>query len=180
MAAVTGWFIRRPWRSRWNAHDRAAELLPHRTGAVNIWVPTEVWGRLDMAAWLFTRAILAGEPIKVFNQGRMMRDLTYIDDAIAGTSAAHDRPPADDRGPHVLYNLANHHPENLLDFIATLERLLGRTATEVPLPLQPGDAPETFADIETARRDLGFEPKTGIADGLACFVAWYKARHRLD
>jgi UDP-glucuronate 4-epimerase len=138
------------------------------------------WGRPDMAAWLFTRAILAGEPIEVFNQGRMMRDFTYIDDAVAGTSAAHDRPPADDRGPHVLYNLANHHPENLLDFIATLERLLGRTATKELLPPQPGDAPETFADIETARRDLGFEPKTGIADGLACFVAWYKAWHRLD
>jgi len=135
------------------------------------------WGRPDMAAYLFTRAILAGEPIKVFNEGRMARDFTYIDDIVAGTIAAYDRPPAG-QVPHRVYNLGNHRPEKLLDFIAVLERALGRTATKVLLPLQPGDVPESSADIEDSRRDLGFEPKTTIEDGLAHFVEWYKWYHR--
>ena len=139
------------------------------------------WGRPDMAAWLFTRAILAGEPIKVFNHGRMARDFTYIDDIVAGTIAAHDRPPAPQHGVrHRIYNLGNHRPERLLDFIAALERALGRTAQVELLPLQPGDVAETYADIEDSRRDLGFEPKTAIETGLARFVEWYKSYHRLN
>ena len=134
------------------------------------------WGRPDMAAYLFTRAILAGEPIKVFNEGRMARDFTYIDDIVAGTIAAHDRAPAG-QVPHRVYNLGNHRPEKLLDFIAVLERELGRTAEKQLLPLQPGDVPESFADIEASRRDLGFEPKTTIEEGLARFVEWYKWYH---
>src|SRR5438128_5331788 len=126
------------------------------------------WGRPDMAAFLFTRAILAAEPIKVFNGGRMARDFTYIDDIVQGTVAAHDRPPG--RGEHRIYNLGNHRPERLLDFIAVLERLLGRTATKQLLPMQPGDVEATFADIEPARRELGFEPTTTIEIGLARFV----------
>ena len=137
------------------------------------------WGRPDMAAYLFTRAILGGEPIKVFNEGRMARDFTYIDDIVAGTIAAHDRPPVG-QVPHRVYNLGNHRPEKLLDFIAVLERALGRAATKVLLPLQPGDVPESFADIEASRRDLGFEPKTTIEDGLARFVEWYKWYHRVS
>ena len=137
------------------------------------------WGQPDMAAYLFTRAILAGEPIKVFNEGRMARDFTYIDDIVAGTIAAYDRPPAG-QVPHRVYNLGNHRPEKLLDFIAVLERALGRTATKVLLPLQPGDVPESFADIEDSRRDLGFEPKTTIEEGLARFVEWYKWYHRVS
>jgi UDP-glucuronate 4-epimerase len=132
------------------------------------------WGRPDMAAYLFTRAILAGEPIKVFNDGRMARDFTYIDDVVAGTLAAHDRLRADG---HRIYNLGNSRPERLLDFIAVLEGLLGRAAIKELLPLQPGDVTESFADIEASRRDLGFAPKTGITDGLARFVAWYKNYH---
>jgi UDP-glucuronate 4-epimerase len=139
------------------------------------------WGRPDMAAYLFTRAILAGEPIKVFNQGRMARDFTYIDDIVAGTIAAHDRPPADADGvPHRIYNLGNHRPEKLLDFIGILERELGRTAKKELLPLQPGDVPESFADIESSRRDLGFEPKTTIEVGLRRFVQWYKHYHQVN
>ena len=139
------------------------------------------WGRPDMAYYRFTRAILAGQPVEVFNDGRMARDFTYIDDVVAGTIAAHDRPPAPRDGVrHRLYNLGNHRPENLLDFIAALERALGRQAKKTLLPMQPGDVPETFADIEVSRRDLGFAPKTGIEDGLARFVAWYKAYHRVD
>ncbi len=137
-----------------------------------------------MAAWLFTRAILAGEPIKVFNEGRMARDFTYIDDIVAGTIAAHDRAlsaaGAADGVPHRIYNLGNHRPEKLLDFIAVLERALGRTAKKELLPLQPGDVPESFADIDTARRDLGFEPKTTIEEGIGRFVAWYKRYHRIN
>jgi len=142
------------------------------------------WGRPDMAAYLFTRAILAGEPIKVFNEGHMARDFTYIDDIVAGTVAAHDRAPtagaATDGVPHRIYNLGNHRPEKLLDFIAVLERALGRTAKKELLPLQPGDVPESFADIETARRDLGFEPKTTIEEGIGRFVAWYKRYHQVN
>jgi len=136
------------------------------------------WGRPDMAAYLFTRAILAGEPIRVFNEGRMARDFTYIDDIVAGTLAAHDRPPAN--GVHRIYNLGNHRPEQLLDFVAVLERLLGRTATKEFLPLQPGDVPESFADIEASRRDLGFDPQTTIEVGLARFVEWYRQYHRVN
>ena len=127
-----------------------------------------------MAAYLFTRAIIAGEPIKVFNNGRMARDFTYIDDVVAGTLAAHDRLPADG---HRVYNLGNSRPERLLDFIAVLEGLLGRAAIKELLPMQAGDVTESFADIEASRRDLGFAPKTAITDGLARFVAWYKDYH---
>ena len=137
------------------------------------------WGRPDMAAYLFTRAILAGEPINVFNHGRMARDFTYIDDIVAGTVAAHDRPPAAG-APQRIYNLGNHRPEQLVDFIAVLERLLSRSARKELLPLQPGDVPESFADIEASRRDLGFDPRTTIEVGLARFVEWYKQYHRVD
>jgi UDP-glucuronate 4-epimerase len=137
------------------------------------------WGRPDMAAYLFTDAILAGRPIRVFNHGKMARDFTYIDDIVAGTIAAHDRPPADGVR-HRIYNLGNHRPEKLLDFIAVIERTLGRTAQKELLPLQPGDVPESFADITASRRDLGFDPKTTIEVGLARFVEWYKQYHRID
>jgi UDP-glucuronate 4-epimerase len=133
------------------------------------------WGRPDMAAYLFTRAILAGEPIQVFNEGRMARDFTYIDDIVAGIGAASDRPAA--IGEHRIYNLGNHRPEQLLDFIGVLERLLGRTAIKRLLPMQLGDVPASYADIETARRDLGFEPRVTIETGLAAFVEWYRQYH---
>ncbi len=135
------------------------------------------WGRPDMAYYLFTRAILAGEPIKVFNNGRMARDFTYIDDIVAGTLAAYDRPAvaaAEGGVPHRIYNLGNHRAEPLLDFIAVLERLLGRTARKELAPMQPGDVAESFADIESARRDLGYAPKTTIEAGLTRFVDWYR------
>ena len=142
------------------------------------------WGRPDMAAWLFTEAILADRPIKVFNQGRMARDFTYVDDIVAGTVAAHDRPPAaggvDDEAAHRVYNLGNHKSEKLLDFIAVIERALGRTAKMEMLPMQPGDVAESFADIDTARRDLGFEPTTSIEEGITRFVSWFKHYHKLN
>jgi UDP-glucuronate 4-epimerase len=113
----------------------------------------------------------------VFNEGRMARDFTYIDDIVAGVIAAADRPAA--AGEHRIYNLGNHRPEQLLDFIGVIERLLGRTATKRLLPMQPGDVPASYADIEAARRDLGFEPRATIETGLAAFVDWYRQYHGL-
>jgi UDP-glucuronate 4-epimerase len=175
--------------SLYAATKRSCELIAHTYAHLYALPATGLryftvygpWGRPDMAAYLFTRAILAGEPIKVFNEGRMARDFTYIDDIVAGTVAAHDRPPAaSDEVPHRIYNLGNHRPEKLLDFIAVIERALGRTAIKELLPLQPGDVPETAADIETSRRDLGFEPTTTIEVGLARFVNWYKWYHKVN
>lgn len=136
------------------------------------------WGRPDMAAYLFTDAILAGRPIQVFNNGHMERDFTFIDDVVLAVAAAASLRLA--AGEHRLYNIGNSRPEKLLDFIAVLERVLGRSAIKRMRPMQPGDVPSTYADIETARRDLGYEPKTPISEGLARFVAWYREYHGLD
>lgn len=135
------------------------------------------WGRPDMAAFLFTRSILAGEPIRIFNHGDMRRDFTYIDDIVDGVLAALDRPPLDaaDGVPHRLYNLGNNRSEKLADFIAVLEEALGRRAVKRFEPMQPGDVPETYADIAASRRDLGFAPKTTIRDGIPLFVGWYRS-----
>jgi UDP-glucuronate 4-epimerase len=134
------------------------------------------WGRPDMALYIFTKAILAGEPIKVFNDGKMSRDFTYIDDTIAAVAAAAEMPSAAP-GDHRIYNVGNNRPETLLDFIATLERALGRTAAKRMLPMQVGDVVSTYADIEAARRDFGYEPKTPISEGIPRFVAWYRDYH---
>ncbi len=131
------------------------------------------WGRPDMAAFLFARAILAGEPISVFNHGEMWRDFTYIDDIVAGVLAALDR-PAGGSPPHALYNLGNHRAEKLTDFIAVLEQAIGRKAELHLEAMQPGDVARTFADIEASRRDLGFAPTTPISVGLPKFVDWYR------
>ncbi|HEX3753559.1 MAG TPA: NAD-dependent epimerase/dehydratase family protein [Rhizomicrobium sp.] len=135
------------------------------------------WGRPDMAAFLFARAILAGEPIKVFNRGQMWRDFTYIDDIVEGVLRALDHVP---RGvpPHALYNLGNHRSEKLTDFIAEIERALQRKAIMQLEPMQPGDVESTYADIEASRRDLGFEPKTPMSVGVHRFVDWYRDYYR--
>ena len=145
------------------------------------------WGRPDMAMWIFTRKILAGEPIQVFNHGRMRRDFTYIDDIVAGVVAALDNPPPDDGSPkaggsvapHRLYNIGNNRPEELMRMIALLEQACGRSATLEMLPMQPGDVPETFADIEAIRCELGFAPSIPIEAGIPRFVDWYRAYHGL-
>lgn len=139
------------------------------------------WGRPDMAAWLFTKAILAGEPIRVFNNGDMRRDFTYIDDIVAGTIGCLDHPPAVGNGaPHRVYNLGNHRSEALLDYIRLLEDALGRKAEMHLEPMQPGDVKETYADISAAQRDFGFQPATTIAEGVPRFVDWYREYHGLD
>ena len=125
---------------------------------------------------LFTRAILAGEPIKVFNHGRMRRDFTYVDDIVEGVVRVLRQPPAEDpatRAPHAIYNIGNHEAVELEAFIAELERLLGRTAIKEYLPMQPGDVPETYASIERLAAAIGFAPATPLAVGLGKFVDWY-------
>jgi len=135
------------------------------------------WGRPDMAAFLFTRAILKGEPIRVFNHGEMWRDFTYIDDIVDGVLRVMERPPSG-APPHAIYNLGNHRSEKLTDFIAVIERALGKKAQLQLEPLQPGDVPATYADIDSSRRDLGFDPKTPISVGVPRFVEWYREFYR--
>jgi UDP-glucuronate 4-epimerase len=134
------------------------------------------WGRPDMAYYSFTAAILAGKPIPVFNEGKLERDFTYIDDAVRGILASLDR-PADPAQPHRLYNLGNNKPEPLLRFIKVIEQAVGRPAALDFQPMQPGDVFATAADIEDSRRDLGFDPSTSIDEGIPRFVAWYKDYH---
>ena len=132
------------------------------------------WGRPDMAPMLFARAILQGRPIKLFNNGQMERDFTYIDDIVAGVLAALDRPPTT-TPPHQVYNLGNNKSVPLLTFLATLERACGRSAQIEHLPFQPGDVTATHAEISASIRDLGFAPKTSIDEGLPRFVAWLRS-----
>jgi UDP-glucuronate 4-epimerase len=143
------------------------------------------WGRPDMAMWIFTRAIFAGEPINVFGEGNMRRDFTYIDDIVSGVVACLDNPPPDDgeekaggsRGPHRLYNIGNHRSEELTRMIDLLEAACGRKAERRLLEMQPGDVRDTYADISAIQRDLGFEPKTTIDEGIPRFVEWYRGYH---
>lgn len=146
------------------------------------------WGRPDMAMWIFTRKILAGEPIEVFNHGAMRRDFTYIDDIVSGIIACLDNPPADDGStkaggsskPHRLYNIGNHRSEELMRLIDIIEQECGRKAERQFLPLQAGDVPETFADIDAIQSDLGYTPTTSIDAGVPKFVRWYKDYHDLS
>jgi UDP-glucuronate 4-epimerase len=145
------------------------------------------WGRPDMAMWIFTKALLAGEPLPLFNGGEMRRDFTYVDDIVRGVIACLDAPPADDgetkaggsNAPHALYNIGNSRSEDLMRLVALLEREIGRKALLDPQPMQVGDVRETFADISAIERDLGFEPATTIDEGVPRFVAWYRDYHKL-
>ncbi len=140
------------------------------------------WGRPDMAMWLFTKAILAGEPIQVFGEGDMRRDFTYIDDIVTGVVAALDNPSPDDgevkaggsRGPHRLYNIGNNRSEELIRMIELIELACGRKAEKILMPMQAGDVRDTYADISAIQRDLGFRPTTGIEQGVPRFVEWYR------
>jgi len=134
------------------------------------------WGRPDMAYYSFTRAIIEGKPIRIFNHGEMWRDFTYIDDIVQGTVRALRR-PATGEPPHAVYNLGNCRPQKLTDFVAVLEEKLGLKASLIFAPMQAGDVTHTFADIEASRRDLGFAPVTPIEMGLKHFVGWYKGYH---
>jgi UDP-glucuronate 4-epimerase len=135
------------------------------------------WGRPDQAPMLFTKAIVEGRAIDVFNAGRMQRDFTYIDDIVEGVVRVVERPPEpdDDSAPYAIYNIGNNTAVDLGTFIETLERLLGRRAIRNEQPMQPGDVKATYASIERLRRATGFAPRTSLAEGLARFVAWYRA-----
>jgi UDP-glucuronate 4-epimerase len=141
------------------------------------------WGRPDMAMFLFTKAIVEGTPIKLFNHGRMRRDFTHIADVARVVSKLVDRIPEADPAaggaPAKIYNVGNHRPEELLHVVNLLEQELGRTAIKEMLPMQPGDVLETFADIEELTRDTGFRPDTSIEDGIRDFVAWYRHHYRV-
>ncbi|MDI6686733.1 MAG: NAD-dependent epimerase [Desulfobacterales bacterium] len=145
------------------------------------------WGRPDMALFLFTKAILAGKPIEVFNHGNMERDFTYIDDIVEGVIRVMNRLPkpnqkwsgdAPDPGssyaPYKLYNIGNNNPVKLMDFIAAIESTLGKKAEKEFLDLQPGDVPATYADIDDLIKDVGFKPATTIKTGISRFLSWYK------
>ncbi len=143
------------------------------------------WGRPDMMMWIFTRKIMAGEPIPVFNHGDMWRDFTYIDDIVTGVVSCLDNPAPDDGlekaggslKPHRLYNIGNHKSEHLMRVVEILEGECGRKAELELLPMQPGDARQSFADITAIQRDLGFAPTTSIDVGVPNFVRWYREYH---
>ncbi|MBL9175251.1 MAG: NAD-dependent epimerase [Verrucomicrobiales bacterium] len=148
------------------------------------------WGRPDMALYLFTRSILEGRPIDVFNEGRMRRDFTYVDDIVEGVLRVLDRAPVPNadwnsaepdpgssRAPYRIYNIGNDHPVELMQLIRCLEQALGRTAEKRFLPMQPGDVLETWANVDELVRDVGFHPSTPIEEGILRFVAWYRDFH---
>jgi UDP-glucuronate 4-epimerase len=148
------------------------------------------WGRPDMAMFIFAKAILAGQPIKLFNHGKMRRDFTYVDDVCQAIVRLIDRPPqgqpdwdgtkpdpATSAAPWRIYNIGNSHPEDLIHVISLLEKEFGRTAIKEMLPMQPGDVEATYADVADLERDIGFRPATTIEDGIARFAMWYREFH---
>jgi UDP-glucuronate 4-epimerase len=141
------------------------------------------WGRPDMAIFLFTKSIIEGTPIRLFNHGRMRRDFTHIDDVTRVVLRLLDRIPGDAAGaggaPARVYNVGNHRPEELLHVVGLLEKELGREAVKDMLPMQPGDVMETFADVGDLMRDAGFRPQTSIEDGIRGFVAWYRDHYKV-
>ena len=145
------------------------------------------WGRPDMALFKFTRAILEGRPIDVYGEGAMERDFTFVDDIVSGVVASLDRAPADDgaskpggsAAPHALYNIGNNRSEPLMKVIGVIEEACGRKAVLDMQPMQPGDVPRTYADIDAIQSDLGYAPTTPVEIGFPAFVEWFKAYHGL-
>ncbi|MFZ2088505.1 MAG: NAD-dependent epimerase/dehydratase family protein [Desulfobaccales bacterium] len=170
--------------SLYAATKKANELMAHTythlfglpTVGLRLFTVYGPWGRPDMALWLFTEAMLAGRPIKVFNFGRMERDFTFIDDAVQGVVASLMVPGL---MPYEVFNIGNNRSEQLLRVINLLEQHLGVTAQQELLPIQPGDVPATFADISRAQAKLGFSPTTPIDEGVPRFIRWYKDYHGL-
>jgi UDP-glucuronate 4-epimerase len=192
--------------SLYGATKKANELMAHAyshlfnlpTTGLRFFTVYGPWGRPDMAMFLFTRAILEGRPIEVYNHGDMRRDFTFIDDIVEGVVRVLDRVPTRDGGPKTkdsvetkdeptaarssapyrLYNIGNHSPVGLLYFIEVLEKALGKKAVKNLLPMQPGDVPVTFADVDALTRDVGFRPSTPIEVGVERFVAWFREYYR--
>jgi len=181
--------------SLYAASKKANELMAHTyshlyrlpTTGLRFFTVYGPWGRPDMALFLFTKAILEGRPIDVFNEGRMRRDFTYIDDIVEGVIRVTDRvasgsaswsgdqpDPGTSRAPYRIYNIGNNNPVELLYLIEQIEKALGRKAEKRLLPMQPGDVPATYADVDDLMRDVGFKPATPIEEGVRRFVAWYR------
>jgi UDP-glucuronate 4-epimerase len=186
--------------SLYAATKKANELMAHTyshlyglpTTGLRFFTVYGPWGRPDMALFLFTKAILEGKPIDVFNHGKMQRDFTYIDDIVEGVIRTSDHvaapnaawdsdcpDPATSKAPYRIYNIGNNNPVELMHLIGTLETSLGRTAEKRLLPLQMGDVPATYADVEALVQDVGFAPKTPIETGVQRFVEWYRMYHQI-
>ena len=182
--------------SLYAATKKANELMAHTyshlygipTTGLRFFTVYGPWGRPDMALFLFTRKILAGEPIPVFNYGKHRRDFTYIDDIVEGVIRVLDQPATPDpkwtgdapdsatsQAPYRLYNIGNNQPVELMHYIETLEKCLGKTAEKELLPLQPGDVPDTYANVDDLVRDLGYKPQMTVEQGVANFVDWYRS-----
>ncbi len=181
--------------SLYAASKKSNELMAHTyshlydlpTTGLRFFTVYGPWGRPDMALFLFTKAILEGNPIHVFNNGNMKRDFTYIDDIVGGivkcmSEASSGNPewsgknpdPGSSRAPYKIYNIGNSHPENLMDFISTLEKELGMEAEKLMEPIQPGDVAATWADVSDLVQDFDYKPDTPISEGIKEFVNWYK------
>jgi len=186
--------------SLYAASKKANELMAHTyshlyglpTTGLRFFTVYGPWGRPDMALFLFTKAILEGRPIDVFNYGKMRRDFTYVDDIVEGVVrvsdnvpqpnpnwSADDADPGSSHAPYKLYNIGNNEPVELMYMIETLEKCLGKTAEKNMMPMQPGDVPATYADVEDLVRDVGFSPATPIKTGVANFVEWYRGYYNV-
>lgn len=186
--------------SLYAASKKANELMAHAyshlyripTTGLRFFTVYGPWGRPDMAMFLFAKAILEGQPIKLFNHGNMRRDFTYVDDITEAIVRLVDHvpvgqvlppdaipDPGTSAAPWRIFNIGNNHPEELLKVVGLLEKEFGRTAAKEMLPMQPGDVPATYADVDDLMREVGFRPSTSIEDGVARFVAWYRDYHRL-
>ncbi len=181
--------------SLYAASKKSNELMAHTyshlfglpTTGLRFFTVYGPWGRPDMALFLFTKAILAGEPIQVFNYGKMIRDFTYVDDIIEGVVRVIDHPPAGNpnwnpqqpdpatsKAPYKVYNIGNQNPVQLMDFIEAIEQALGRTTHKEMLPIQPGDVAATYADVHDLVEDLGYKPATPVRTGIERFIEWYR------
>jgi UDP-glucuronate 4-epimerase len=185
--------------SLYAATKRSNELMAHcyshlyqiPTTGLRFFTVYGPWGRPDMALFMFTKNILKGEPIEVFNHGKHRRDFTYIDDIVEGVVRVLDKPavsnptwdplrphPGSSSAPYKLYNIGNHEPIWLLDFIAAIEKATGKKSIQKPVDMQPGDVLETYADMEPMAQDFDFRPHTSIEDGIGAFVKWYRDYYR--
>jgi UDP-glucuronate 4-epimerase len=173
--------------SLYAATKKANELMAHSyshlyrlpTTGLRFFTVYGPWGRPDMAIFLFTKAIIDKQPIKLFNHGNMRRDFTFVDDVVGAISRLINHIPSGgaDEAPARIYNVGNHKPEELLHVVQVLEKELGLEAVKTMLPMQPGDVPETFADVDDLMRDVGFKPDTSIEEGIRQFVAWYRSHY---
>ena len=185
--------------SLYGASKKANELMAHAyahlfrlpTTGLRFFTVYGPWGRPDMAMWIFSAAIMAGQPIKVFNNGNMRRDFTYIDDVVESVVRLVDRVPAGNpkwssdspdpgssAAPWRVYNIGNNNPVELLEVVRLLEQAIGKKAKRELLPMQPGDVPATYADVDDLMREVDFKPATPIAEGIARFIDWYRSYHR--